>query len=111
MDVPGGRDGVTDFFVIGDEEIVIGFGFVGVPGVVARSREEALAAFRETTARMGVKVLILTEQVSALIPDEVMNWQMNGSYPLIVELPGIGGHVAGRRSLIDSIREAVGIHV
>lgn len=111
MDVAESRNGVTGFFVIGDDEIVIGFGFVGVPGVVARSPEEALKAFREATTRKGVKVLILTEQASALIPREVMDWQMNGSYQLIVELPGIGGHVAGRKSLIDSIREAVGIHV
>jgi V/A-type H+-transporting ATPase subunit F len=101
----------VEFHVIGDEEVVIGFRFVGVPGSVARTEEEAREAFARITKEGKARVLILTEQVSALLAREVMDWQMNGSYPLIVEVPGVTGHMAGRRSLIDSIRDAVGIHV
>ncbi|HTP58170.1 MAG TPA: V-type ATP synthase subunit F [Spirochaetia bacterium] len=96
---------------MGDEEVVIGFRFVGVPGSVVRTEEEAREAFANVTEEGSARVLILTEQVAALIPEQVMDWQMNGSYPLIVEVPGIEGHAQNRRSLIDSIRDAVGIHV
>jgi vacuolar-type H+-ATPase subunit F/Vma7 len=100
------------FHVIGDEEIVTGFRFVGVEGSVAYSRAEALEAFKAVTTAAGeVMVLIITEQISAMIAEEVMDWQFNGSYPLIVEIPGIEGHLENRKSLIDSIREAVGVHV
>ncbi len=99
------------FYVLGDEEIVTGFRFVGVQGTAVYSKAEALEAFRRATEGGEVMVLILTEQVSALIPEEVMDWQFNGSYPLIVEIPGIDGHLENRKSLIDSIREAVGVHV
>jgi len=101
----------VEFHVIGDEEVVIGFRFVGIPGSVARTEEEAREVFAGVTREGSARVLILTEQVVSLIPEEVMDWQMNGSYPLIVEIPGIEGHAADRRSLIDSIRDAVGIHV
>lgn len=100
-----------EFHVIGDEEVVIGFRFVGVPGSVVRTEEEAREAFATVTQESKARVLILTEQVSSLIPDEVMDWQMNGTYPLIVEIPGIHGRMPDRKSLIDSIRDAVGIHV
>ena len=30
-----------------------------------------------------------------MIPREVMDWQMGGAYPLIVEIPGIAGHREG----------------
>ena len=99
------------FFVIGGEELVVGFRFVGVPGVVVRSSDEALAAFRSATADKAIKVLIITEQAAALITHEVMEWQLGGAYPLIVEIPDVEGHLQGRTSLIDSIREAVGLHV
>jgi V/A-type H+-transporting ATPase subunit F len=99
------------FYVIGGEEVVIGFRFVGVPGTAVRTEEEARAAFRAATTTPGIKVLIITEQASALIPREVMDWQVSGAYPLIVEIPGIEGHQENRTSLIDSIREAVGLHV
>lgn len=100
-----------EFFVIGEEEVVIGFRFVGVQGTAVHTREEALDAFQKATSAGSIMVLVLTEQVSAMIPDEVIDWQFSGSYPLVVEIPGIEGHLENRRSLIDSIRDAVGIHV
>jgi vacuolar-type H+-ATPase subunit F/Vma7 len=101
----------VEFHVIGDEEVVIGVRFVGVPGSVATNEDEAREAFEAITTEGKARVLILTEQVSSMIAREVMDWQMNGAYPLIVEVPGINGHMTDRRSLIDSIRDAVGIHV
>jgi len=99
------------FHFIGSEELAIGFGFVGVPGTVAVNAEEARGAFSEVTKRGQARVLVITEEVAALIAKEVLDWQVGGRYPLIVEIPGVGGHLEGRTSLIDSIRDAVGIHV
>jgi V/A-type H+-transporting ATPase subunit F len=102
----------VEFYVIGDEELVIGFRFVGVPGQAVVSKAEAEQAFARATAPgSSAMVLILTEQVSAMIGEQVMQWQLAGSYPLIVEIPGIEGHLENRTSLVDSIREAVGVHV
>jgi len=36
---------------------------------------------------------------------------MSAEYPLIVEIPGLHGHLPGRKTLTDSIREAIGIRV
>ena len=83
----------------------------GSPDPFPAHRDEALEAFRRVTGAGDVLVLIITEQISAMIAAEVMDWQFNGSYPLIVEIPGIEGHLENRKSLIDSIREAVGVHV
>lgn len=99
------------FHFIGSEELAIGFRFVGVPGTVVGTPDEARHAFAEVTGRGEARVLVLTEEVTAMIPREVLDWQMGGQYPLIVEIPGVGGHREGRTSLIDSIRDAVGIHV
>jgi vacuolar-type H+-ATPase subunit F/Vma7 len=101
----------VEFFVIGDEEVVLGFRFAGAEGVAAHSRAAALEAFRRATTEGDVKILVLTEQVSAMIEEEVTAWQFGGSYPLVVEVPGIEGHLENRRSLVDAIREAVGVHV
>jgi vacuolar-type H+-ATPase subunit F/Vma7 len=99
------------FHFIGGEELALGFRFVGIAGTVARTEDEARAAFAAATRSPGVKVVILTEQVSAMMPADVMAWQMSGAYPLIVEIPDISGHRDNRTSLIDSIRDAVGLHV
>lgn len=100
-----------EFYVIGDEEVVLGFRFAGVDGVAVYDRAGALEAFRRITTGGDAKILILTEQVSAMIEEEVTAWQYGGSYPLVVEVPGIAGHLENRRSLVDAIREAVGVRV
>jgi vacuolar-type H+-ATPase subunit F/Vma7 len=99
------------FHFIGSEDLAIGFRFVGVPSTVVSTAEEAREAFRLITRRAEARILVLSEEVTAMIAREVQDWQMEGHYPLIVEIPGIGGHLEGRTSLVDSIREAVGIHV
>jgi len=99
------------FHFIGSEELAIGFRFVGVPGTVVATAEEARQAFAEVTQRGEAKVLVMTEEAAAMIPREVLDWQMGGRHPLVVEIPGVGGHLQGRTSLVDSIRDAVGIHV
>lgn len=111
------------YSVIGERELVLGFALVGVQGTVVGSRDEAIDAFFRATGRGNMlaggtpvtgeraKVLILTEEVAEMLEQEVREWQMGGEYPLIVEVPSLHGHMSGRKTLTDSIREAIGIHV
>ncbi|MBQ9538537.1 MAG: V-type ATP synthase subunit F [Treponema sp.] len=110
-----------EYFVIGEREIVLGFMLVGVPGSAVSNREEALDIFMDITGQSNKlnrtmassrpKVLILTEDVSDMLSHEVEAHQMTGKAPLVVEIPGLGGHLEGRKTLTQSIREAVGIQV
>ncbi len=110
-----------EYFVIGEREIVLGFMLVGVTGTAVSNKEEALEAFLDVTgkskrlnrtaASSRPKVLILTEDVSDMLSREVEAHQMTGKAPLIVEIPGLNGHIEGRRTLTEAIREAVGIQV
>lgn len=101
-----------DFFVLGGSELVTGFALAGVGGKACATREETLAAFREMTRpETALKVLILSEDASSLIEDELLEWQLAGEYPLIVEIPPLTGTATGRKSMVDTIREAIGVHV
>lgn len=111
-----------NYYVIGEREIVLAFALAGVEGSVAETRDEALAAFERVTGKSGAsrggggagdipRVLILTEGAAHLIQDEELAWQKAGNYPLIVEVPGLDGHLAGRKTLSESIAEAVGLRV
>lgn len=100
------------------------FRFVGVGGTAVINAEEAHSALIRITKKVeyvdgtavpldaeSCRILILTEEVADWLGEELIEWQMNGRYPLIVELPGLSGRLAGRKTLVDSIREAIGIHV
>ena len=108
------------FFCIGSREIVLAFRLVGIDGIYAETRDEALDAFNRLVGNGGAvnvptgelpRVLILTEEVAAMIEKEEIEWQKTGRFPLIVEVPGIQGHLEGKKTLSEAIREAVGVQV
>lgn len=113
---------MSDFYFIGEEELVVAFRLVGVDGRAVNGREEALEAFLRATGRAldaagrplaapGIKVLVLSTAVAALLETEARDWQFSGEYPLIVEIPSPGVGYDEGRSLVSAIREAVGIRV
>jgi V/A-type H+-transporting ATPase subunit F len=118
-----------DLFFIGDEELVTAFRFIGIEGAAVKTPDEAIEIFRNITEGSGeiisgdvatgillpgdynCKILIVTEEAADWLGDYMINWQISGRYPLLVEIPGIIGRHTGRKSLVEQIREAIGIHV
>ena len=114
-----------EFFFLGDEELVTAFRFIGIHGMTVRDADDAVETFNRITegaqknafgdasgeTAVTCHVLIVTEETADWLGDYLVNWQLSGCYPLIVEIPGITGRLEGRKSLVDSIREAIGIHV
>ena len=116
-----------DYYFIGDPELVTAFRFIGIEGTAVRDAAEAVSVFRRITEGWveeagaalpdslpeaeGCRVLIITEETAGWLDEFLVDWQISGRYPLIVEIPGIMGRIANRKTLVDSIREAIGIHV
>jgi V/A-type H+-transporting ATPase subunit F len=113
----------VDYFFIGDPELVTAFRFVGVDGIAVRGPDDTRAAFLKITQGWDeaagavlpnletCQVLILTEEAADWLGRLLTDWQLSGKYPLVVEIPGTLGRLEGRKTLVDSIREAIGIHV
>lgn len=108
------------FYIIGDREMVLAFKLTGVDGTVAENRQEVLEAFNRVIGKGGAvstpvdevpNVLILTEEAAVTIEEEEIAWQKTGKLPLIVEIPGLDGHIAGKKTLTDAIRDAIGVQV
>ena len=100
-----------EYFFLGDSELVTAFRFVGVEGISVGSAEEAGEYFDHITGTESCQVLIMTEEVADWLGDTLIEWQLLDNYPLIVELPGLLGRLPGRKSLVDSIRESIGVRV
>ena len=119
-----------DLYFLGDEELVTAFRFIGIEGTAVKDLDEAVAVFRRITEGASAmrnetavtlpetmpdidncRVLIMTEETADWLGEFLINWQLSGRYPLIVEIPGISGRIEGRKTLVDSIREAIGIHI
>ena len=104
-----------DYFFLGDEELVTAFRFIGIDGIAVKDSEEAIDVFKKITGEKDesakCRVLILTEETADWLGDDMIDWQLSGQYPLLVEIPGFAGRFPDRKTLVEAIREAIGIHV
>jgi V/A-type H+-transporting ATPase subunit F len=97
------------YFVIGDEDAVLGFGLVGVHGQTAASPEEAQRAFNLALEDKEVGIVIITERVAERIRPLVDRYVFTQNFPLIVEVPDRQGPLAGKPGIRQMVNQAIGI--
>lgn len=99
------------FYCIADEDTVQGFRLAGISSQVAATEEEAQAAILSVLNRPDCGIVIITEKIADLIRLQVDMVRQERDRPLIVEIPGPEGPLAGHRSLRELVQEAVGVNV
>jgi V/A-type H+-transporting ATPase subunit F len=99
------------FYCIGDEDTVRGFRLAGIDGQVVSSELEAAEALHNAVEQREIGVVIITDAVAADIRSQVDEIRMEREQPLVVEVPGPTGPLAGRKTLRQLVQEAVGIRI
>jgi V/A-type H+/Na+-transporting ATPase subunit F len=99
------------YFVIGDEDTVLGFGLVGVEGVTAADEEQAQRAFDRALGDGEIAVVIITERCADLMRTTVDRYLFAEDFPLILEIPDRAGRIPGRPTLREVANNAIGISV
>ncbi|RJR28435.1 MAG: Vacuolar H+transporting two-sector ATPase F subunit [Candidatus Latescibacterota bacterium] len=99
------------FFVIGDESTVAGFGLVGVEGETVESADEAREALKRAFASPDIGIVVINERAAAGLREEMEKYTFGRSFPLIIEIPDRTGPMPGRVSIRQMVRSAVGISV
>ena len=98
-------------FCIADEDTVRGFRLAGVAGEAVSDADGAVAAVRRAAAMPGLGLLVVTDVVASEAQAEIDRIRMECVQPLIAEIPGPEGPMAGRKTLREFVQEAVGISV
>lgn len=97
------------YFVIGDDDAVLGFELVGVPGARADSPQEAEDAFSKALSSRETGIIIITEEAADMIRPLVDRYLFSETFPLIVEIPGSRGIGGKRKDIRTLVNEAIGI--
>jgi vacuolar-type H+-ATPase subunit F/Vma7 len=95
--------------VIGHPEAVLGFSLAGVSGRVATTAEELNLALDEVQASKDVGIVLVTQDVTQLIPARMEHLKLRSTIPLVVEIPAQGGVPEGQQSLGEIVLRAIGI--
>ena len=97
-------------FVIGDNNMIIGFRLVGVEGVEVRSVKEAKEALQMALSREDVALILISQFFSSQMQDEIIKVRTSRVTPIIVELPGSVGP-ASEIKLSELITKTLGIAI
>ncbi len=97
--------------VIGHPEAVLGFSLTGVGGRVATTADEVNQALDEAQASRDVGIVLVTQDVAALIPARMEHLKLRSTVPLVVEIPAEGGAPEGQASLGEIVLRAIGIRL
>ena len=99
------------YFVIGDQDTVAGFRFAGLRGKVVDTPADAARALDSALQDETLGIIIITERVAAAVRDKVDAAIFARPLPVIVEIPDRTGPLSDRKSLMELIRQAVGVGV
>ncbi len=99
------------FFCIADEDTVRGFRLAGVAGRAVADASQVSDALAQAATQSDCGIVILTEQIAAMVREKVDAFRLEHTRPLIVEIPGPSGPMRGRRSLREIAQEAICIKV
>ncbi|MBI9103661.1 MAG: V-type ATP synthase subunit F [Spirochaetales bacterium] len=98
-----------NYFIIGDEDAVLGFELVGIPGIAVSSASEAEEAFGQALSNRDTGIIIITEEAADGIRALVDRYMFTETFPLIVEIPGSMSEERSGKDLRTMVNEAIGI--
>lgn len=96
------------YFVIADEDTVLGFSLVGTRGMSASNAREAADALHKALENQEYGIIIITQEIAQMIRREVDRYMFSETFPLIVEIPDrSSGYVS--KDLKALVNEAIGV--
>ena len=99
------------YFIIGDEDTVLGLGMVGVQGKIVHDTDGAKQAFQTALTDKDVGIVIITERIAGFIRSTVDKYIFAETFPLIVEIPDRKGAAPGRKGIREMVNAAIGINL
>lgn len=99
------------YYVIADEDTMLGFRYAGVAGEAVEGSDQAQRAFERVCESGKYDIIVLTEVVANSIRDSVNRVRFETQEPIVVEVPGQEGPTADRPDLLKLIQEAVGLRL
>jgi len=99
------------YSIIGDEDTVLGFGIVGVSGMVVTDSSQAERAFQALLEDKETGIIIITERIADMIRPIVDKYLFAVNFPLVVEIPDRLGTKPGRPGIKELVNKAIGIKI
>lgn len=100
------------FYCISDNiDTQIGMRLAGIEGVVVHKSDEVKQALKKAVSNNEIGIVLISEKLTPLCPNEIYNLKLRQKYPLIVEIPDRHGNSHIGDHITDYVREAIGVKI
>lgn len=93
-----------------NQDTLIGMRLAGIKGVLAKTKETVVQELYRAWEDEDVRILIVTEKILALAPEEILEFKVKRDDLLIVEIPDRHGSNSGDY-ITRYIRESIGLKI
>lgn len=99
-------------YLISDKmDTFVGMKMAGIESILLHEREEIIEKIEELKKDQEIGIIIITETIAILIPDEVSIIKLSKERPLLVEIPDRHGSMKGSDSITRYVKEAIGLKI
>jgi V/A-type H+-transporting ATPase subunit F len=98
-----------NYYIIGDEDAVLGFAMIGVDGTAVSKPEEAEAVFSKAVSDNSIGIIIITHSAASMMREKVSRYVFTHRFPLIVEISDRKHRKESGKPLRELVNEAIGI--
>ena len=79
----------NEVHIIGEEDIILMLGLIGIQGTVVENQEEFLKIFNRLINQSKIEMIIVAVQLSKEIVDFLMDFKLNNRRPFVFILPDV----------------------
>jgi len=102
---------MRSYLISDNVDTFVGMKMAGIESIVLHEREEILEKIAELKKDQEIGIIIITEKIARLIPDEVSNIKLSKEGPLLAEIPDRHGSTKGSDSIVRYVKEAIGLKI
>ncbi|WP_128425052.1 V-type ATP synthase subunit F [Gudongella oleilytica] len=101
---------MKSYLISDNRDTIIGMRLANIEGVLAQTREEIIARFKEAVEDKDIGIIIITEKIFEEMKEEVLELKRTGSSQLIVTIPDRTG-LKDKNFIMRYIKESIGIKI
>ena len=100
------------FQLISDNiDTLVGLRLAGIEGVVVHEEAEVRHALKEAKENQEIGIVLITEGLMKLCPEVILEMKLSSHRPLIVQIPARHGSARPSDSIMQYVREAIGVKI
>lgn len=102
---------MRSYLISDNVDTFVGMKMAGIESIVLHKKEEIIEKIEELKNDESIGIIIITEKIALLIPEEVNLIKLSKERPLLVEIPDRHGWNKGSDSILRYVKEAIGLKI